>query len=233
VLTPLALRAALRWQAVDEPGERKVQQQAVPYLGGVAIVLAFSVTVLAAAGARAAQGEPPARNSAPWPSCSPPGCSWRSWVWLTTCGGERRLPAAGRGGCRGRRGVSGSGATLIGNPLLDGVATVVWVVLIVNAFNLLDNMDGLSAGVAAIASGTFFVLAVTQGSSSCARCPALDGCASVSCGHNFHGEDLQWATPGSLFLGFLLALMSTRHELVDSRPWWPCSCRLLVLCDWH
>ena len=53
VLTPLALRAALRFRAVDEPGERKVQQQAVPYLGGVAIVAAFSLTVLAAAGLRA------------------------------------------------------------------------------------------------------------------------------------------------------------------------------------
>jgi UDP-GlcNAc:undecaprenyl-phosphate/decaprenyl-phosphate GlcNAc-1-phosphate transferase len=37
-------------------------------------------------------------------------------------------------------------------------ATVIWIVLIINAFNFLDNMDGLSAGVAAIA-GTIFALA--------------------------------------------------------------------------
>ena len=54
VLTPLAMRAALRYQAMDEPGERKAQVQAVPYLGGVAIVVAFSLSVLAAAAVRGA-----------------------------------------------------------------------------------------------------------------------------------------------------------------------------------
>lgn len=90
VLIALALKAALRWKAVDVPGERKVQERAVANLGGVAIVIAFSLTVLAATA-----------------------------VVLT-----------------------GSGATLIGNPVLDGVATVLWVVLIVNALTFSTTWTG-------------------------------------------------------------------------------------------
>jgi UDP-GlcNAc:undecaprenyl-phosphate GlcNAc-1-phosphate transferase len=37
-------------------------------------------------------------------------------------------------------------------PLLTGALSVLWIVLLVNSFNMLDNMDGLSAGVAAIAA---------------------------------------------------------------------------------
>jgi len=49
VLTPLMLRLAVRSGVLDHPGERKGQAAPVPYLGGVAIVGAFSVTVLVAA----------------------------------------------------------------------------------------------------------------------------------------------------------------------------------------
>ncbi len=41
----------------------------------------------------------------------------------------------------------------IENPWITGAASVLWIVGLVNAFNMLDNMDGLSAGVAAIAAG--------------------------------------------------------------------------------
>jgi hypothetical protein len=51
----------------------------------------------------------------------------------------------------------------VGLPWLSFVYTVLWVVGITNAFNLLDNMDGLSAGVAVVASASFFaVAAMTQ-----------------------------------------------------------------------
>jgi UDP-GlcNAc:undecaprenyl-phosphate/decaprenyl-phosphate GlcNAc-1-phosphate transferase len=230
-LTPLALRAALRWQAVDEPGERKVQQQAVPYLGGVAIVIAFSVTVLAAAALRAAQGQPAGSEIGALAVLLATG------VLLALLGlvddlrgvsiGVRLLAEVGAGVVVV---LSGSGATLIGNPLLDGIATVVWVVLIVNAVNLLDNMDGLSAGVAAIASATFFVLAVTQGQFLVAALSAaLAGCAVGFLRHNFHPATIYMGDAGSLFLGFLLAVLATRLELVDSPPLVALFVPLLVL----
>src|SRR3954470_10627115 len=48
VLTPVMLRVALHRSILDVPDDRKAQESPVPYLGGVAIVAAFAVTVLIA-----------------------------------------------------------------------------------------------------------------------------------------------------------------------------------------
>lgn len=219
VLTPVALRAAVRLGVLDAPGERKAQAQAVPYLGGVAIVLAFSVTLLAAAAARAARVEGDSELGTL-------ALLLGTAVLLALLGlvddlrgvsvGLRLFVEVGAGVAVV---LSGSGATIIGNPVLDGLATVLWVVLIVNAMNLLDNMDGLSAGVAAIASSVFFVLAATQGQFLVAALSiALAGCAVGFLKHNYHPAKIYMGDAGSLFLGFLLAVISTRIELVDSPP---------------
>jgi len=220
VLTPLALWAALRVKALDAPGERKAQDQAVPYLGGLAIVAAFSLTILVAAAARGIVGGAAATELDTLAILLGTG------LLLALLGLVDDLRGVGVAfrlfveiGAGVVVVVSGSGATLIGNQVLDGVATVVWVVLVVNAFNLLDNMDGLSAGVAAIAAGTFFVLAVTQGQFLVAALSAaLAGCAVGFLRHNFHPAKIYMGDAGSLFLGFLLAVLATRIELVDSPP---------------
>ena len=49
------------------------------------------------------------------------------------------------------------------SPPISILLTVLWIVLITNAFNFLDNMDGLSAGVAAIAAAIFAVAAMGAG----------------------------------------------------------------------
>ncbi|MHB1846303.1 MAG: hypothetical protein ACYCWW_15880, partial [Deltaproteobacteria bacterium] len=50
VLTPLALAVALRFKILDRPGPAKAHAEAVPYLGGAAIVLSFAAVVLVATG---------------------------------------------------------------------------------------------------------------------------------------------------------------------------------------
>jgi UDP-GlcNAc:undecaprenyl-phosphate/decaprenyl-phosphate GlcNAc-1-phosphate transferase len=52
---------------------------------------------------------------------------------------------------------TGTGTTLVHNHLLQIAIAVVWLVAITNAFNLLDNMDGLAASLAAIAAGFFAI----------------------------------------------------------------------------
>lgn len=215
-LTPLALRLAVRLDVLDVPGDaRKTQDLPVPYLGGVAIVLSFSVTVLAAAALRGAGGE-----------LGTLAALLGTGLVLALLGLVDDL----RGVSVGLRlalevaagvvvVVTGSGATLTGMPAVDAVATVAWVVLIVNAVNLLDNMDGLSAGIAAIASLTFFVLAVVHGQFLVAALSvALAGCAVGFLRHNFHPARIYMGDAGSLFLGFLLAVTATRIELVDTPP---------------
>jgi UDP-GlcNAc:undecaprenyl-phosphate/decaprenyl-phosphate GlcNAc-1-phosphate transferase len=95
---------------------------------------------------------------------------------------------------------------LIPNPFLNLFLTLLWLVGITNAFNLLDNMDGLSAGVAAISSLTTFVFSLIQG------LPAISvlslSILGASLGFlvfNFNPARIFMGDCGSLFLGFTLA----------------------------
>jgi len=85
---------------------------------------------------------------------------------------------------------------------------VVWVAGITNAFNLLDNMDGLAGGVAAIAAIAFFVIAAVNGQFLVAALAiAVAGCALGFLRHNFHPATIYMGDAGSLFLGFMLAVV--------------------------
>jgi UDP-GlcNAc:undecaprenyl-phosphate GlcNAc-1-phosphate transferase len=107
--------------------------------------------------------------------------------------------------------VTGTRAQIFGQPVLDGTVTVLWVVGVVNAFNLLDNMDGLSAGVAAIASLATFVVALINGQFLVATLAlALVGCALGFLRHNFFPARIYMGDAGSLYLGYLLAVLALR-----------------------
>jgi UDP-GlcNAc:undecaprenyl-phosphate GlcNAc-1-phosphate transferase len=215
VLTPLMLRLAVRRDILDVPDDRKAQTSPVPYLGGVAIVLAFTVTVLVA-------GLLVARNA---------GVVSLAWV----LGAAVALSIVGLADdLRGLNpflrlaveigaGVvvyaTDPGIAIPGPHWLDIVITVVWVVGVTNAFNLLDNMDGLSAGVATIAGLTFCVIAGINGQFLVAALSAaVAGCAAGFLRHNFHPAKIYMGDAGSLFLGFLLAALAVRLKLVDAPP---------------
>ena len=91
---------------------------------------------------------------------------------------------------------------------VDALVTVVWVVGITNAFNLLDNMDGLSAGIAVIAALAVFGVALLQHRYLVsALALALAGCAAGFLRANFHPAKIYMGDAGSLFLGFILAVL--------------------------
>ncbi len=101
---------------------------------------------------------------------------------------------------------AGLGFDLIANPFLNLFLTLVWVVGITNAFNLLDNMDGLSAGVAAISAVTTFIFSLIQGlpEISVLSLAVLGGCLAFLI-FNFNPARIFMGDCGSLFLGFTLA----------------------------
>jgi UDP-GlcNAc:undecaprenyl-phosphate/decaprenyl-phosphate GlcNAc-1-phosphate transferase len=214
-LTPLALRLALRFNVFDVPDDRKAQVVPVPYLGGLAIVVAFSISILAAALVRG-----------PGSYVTTLAILLGTGVVLAVTGlidDFRGLGVLPRLVVEVSAGIvvvlTHSGATITGSAPLDAVATVLWVVLVVNAVNLLDNMDGLSAGVAAIASGAFFALAVISGQFLVAALSAaLAGCSVGFLRHNFHPAKIYMGDAGSLFLGFLLAVCATRLDLSGTSP---------------
>lgn len=86
--------------------------------------------------------------------------------------------------------------------------TLLWIVGITNAFNLLDNMDGLTSGVAAVAAFSFAVMGAING---LYIVPVIASALAGSCFgflmHNRHPAKIFMGDAGSMFIGFLLALI--------------------------
>ncbi len=106
--------------------------------------------------------------------------------------------------------LSGVRITLFIPGFLPGcLLTVLWIVALTNAFNFLDNMDGLSAGVAAIASLLFFFTAAyLEQYFVCLILVALAGSALGFLRHNFPPASIFMGDAGSMFLGYMLGCLT-------------------------
>ncbi len=94
---------------------------------------------------------------------------------------------------------------LTGLPILDELIALGWVVGITNAFNLLDNMDGLSSGIAAIAGSFYLVILLESGPTPLAAAVAsFTGAALGFLIYNFQPAKIFMGDSGSLFLGSFL-----------------------------
>jgi len=96
-------------------------------------------------------------------------------------------------------------------PWLSMLVTVLWIVVVTNAMNFIDNMDGYSAGVAAIAGGGFLAATLLQEQWFVAGVLALlvGGCLGFLL-WNFPPAKLFMGDGGSLVVGFLLAFLTIR-----------------------
>ena len=98
---------------------------------------------------------------------------------------------------------------LTGAPELDMLLTLLWFVAFTNAFNLLDNMDGLAAGIAAIAAAFRLVFFQLDGNAEGATSAAiLLGATLGFLVHNRHPARIFMGDAGSMFLGFFVAGLS-------------------------
>jgi UDP-GlcNAc:undecaprenyl-phosphate GlcNAc-1-phosphate transferase len=97
--------------------------------------------------------------------------------------------------------------------------TILWVVGITNAFNLLDNMDGLSAGTGLIASAFLFAFSISvQNAGAAVLSLAVGGAALGFLVYNFNPARIFMGDSGAMFLGFMLsgiALLGTREMASD------------------
>jgi UDP-GlcNAc:undecaprenyl-phosphate/decaprenyl-phosphate GlcNAc-1-phosphate transferase len=92
---------------------------------------------------------------------------------------------------------------------LDVSLTILWIVGLTNAFNLLDNMDGLSSGVAIIAVLGIFGLSLLNGQTTIAlMCLALAGSCLGFLRYNFNPAKIFMGDCGSQFLGYMLATLA-------------------------
>src|SRR6201987_5305297 len=100
---------------------------------------------------------------------------------------------------------------------LDAALTIVWVVGITASFSILDHMDGLCAGVAAMASVFFAMLAYLNGQSLVTTLAAsVLGAAAGFLRWNFKPAKIFMGDGGAMFLGFLMATLGLKLRLDHS-----------------
>lgn len=219
--TPVVRLAIVRIGAIDEPSDRKVHPRATPTMGGIAMwigllaALAISRTLPFFSDMNEGSSEPLAALV----TCSlfvvlGAVDDWKGMNALTKVTGQIFIA-----GVLVLMGVQilfiwlpGDVQLLTVGPDLAVPYTILWVVAIVNAVNLIDGLDGLAAGMVAISAGAFFIYMVrTDSVFGDASAAALLSCitAGICLGFlpwNFHPARIFMGDTGAMLLGMLLAI---------------------------
>ncbi len=121
----------------------------------------------------------------------------------------------------------------IENYYITVLLSAIWIVVIINAFNFLDNMDGLSAGIAVITSSILFVAAAASGQVFIgAFMLAFIGTLLGFLVFNFPPAKIFMGDAGSLVVGFFVALLTLRTTYYNqalSQRWYPVFVPLIVM----
>jgi UDP-GlcNAc:undecaprenyl-phosphate GlcNAc-1-phosphate transferase len=201
--TPVVRRLALRLGIIDQPAARKVHQSPIPLLGGVAIYGAFIIALLLL-GRRFRVNEVVSILV---------GASLVSFlgVWDDQRGLSPLLKLLGQFLAASILVLAGVRVGTFPWQALNIAATLVWIVAITNAMNLLDNMDGLSGGVGVVAAAFFLLLAAMNGQYLVgALSAALVGACLGFLIYNFNPASIFMGDAGALFLGFVLAVVGIK-----------------------
>jgi len=213
LLTPFVRKWATRFGAVDLPNARRPHAVPTPRAGGVAVIIGFHIACLAAL-------------VFPWPEVA--GGLDRSWWGQFTLSSLvlllvgliddlRGLPPLVKlaGQTISATIVALSGVrfgSLLGFELpvwLDCALVVIWILAAINAFNLIDGLDGLASGLAIISAAGLCGIFILQ------RLPGnvliLLGLIGACLGflrYNFHPASIFLGDTGSMFLGLVLGTIS-------------------------
>jgi len=225
-LVPLVRRLAIKREVLDTPGAHKSHSTPVPYLGGVAMVVAFSLAVVAGAIVRQDLSFSGGLVTFNRGLVLDRGASTLGELFLilglalglSVMGLVDDLKGLNPFLRLGIEIVVAASVIAYGiqftSPLPDGIdaiITMIWIVGITNALNLLDNTDGLAAGVTGIAGAAFFILAYANDQPFTALLAI--GLAGITLGFlrsNFHPAKIYMGDAGSLYLGFLLSYIGLK-----------------------
>jgi len=199
---------------MDQPGERRIHQTAIPRAGGMAIWLSFLLVI---AGCLASG----------WLKPGGP----LSWAWLSAFATASTVLMMA-GFFDDRRGLSPwvklgmhvlaptifflmhpmqLGIFPRGWPIAcDGLAFVMWSVVLINAFNLIDGLDGLCGGLAAVSTVGMAGLALANRQAEAALMLLVMGGAILGfLKYNFNPARIFLGDAGSMLIGFFLATAAT------------------------
>lgn len=213
LLTPLVRHLARRYGVVDLPNERRPHKQPTARGGGVAVVLGVHVACLMAL-------------YFPWPQLA--GGLTLNW-WRHFVAASLILLVVGLvDDIRGLRPLiklagqtiaaifMASAGTHFGRFFgiqfpagLDMVFAVFWLLAVINAFNLIDGLDGLASGLACISSAGLCGIFIIQGyPGNTLVVVGLIGACLAFLRYNFHPASIFLGDTGSMFLGFMLGAIS-------------------------
>ncbi|NLG33543.1 MAG: undecaprenyl/decaprenyl-phosphate alpha-N-acetylglucosaminyl 1-phosphate transferase [Syntrophomonadaceae bacterium] len=207
VLMPLVIKLSYKIGAVDRPNGRKVHSTTMPRLGGVAIFLSFGLCLILF-------------FDLPKPFW---GIVWGALIIFLTGVLDDIMQISPRIKLIGQIAAatvaisSGIVVEFVTNPF-NGLLnlgyfsiplTMLWIVGISNAINLIDGLDGLAAGVSGIAAATMGIIAYFQGQSLAALAAFLLLAAILGfLPYNFYPARTFMGDGGSNFLGFILGCLA-------------------------
>jgi len=220
VLTPLLRRFCESFRLVDEPqDERRVHRKAVPRLGGIAIFLSMLIALffLAMVNNLLTQTlRPDLRAIVVFVVCG--FLVLLLGVYDDLRGASAVVKFAGLAAVTmlfyalGGR-IEGLSIPFVGgialHPILGFLLTMIWVVGIANAFNLIDGVDGLASGSALFSSLVLLSVSLVQGKTMVVVIAlVLTGALAGFLRYNFNPASIFLGDSGSLFVGFALAALS-------------------------
>ncbi len=198
---------ALRWNVVDTPGAHRAHTQPVALLGGAAVLLVSSTISLLILPNPGVLGYTLLVSA--WMAI------WGLWDDLNPLPSGTKLALQ----IMAALGLIASG-TQVHLPLPEPVnllLTVLWIVGVCNAINLLDNMDGLAGGISAIAMLFFVVMALDNKQWELAILAAATLGALLGFLHlNFAPASIYLGDSGSLYLGLMAASLSLQLKFPDN-----------------
>lgn len=221
-LTKISCNIAPKLGFIDQPSERKFHTEPVPLMGGIAIALSFFTIILLNLFVIKI-----------WPQIVPgeikaflPGIGLRlGWLTAVLLGG---IMIAAIGLIDDKKDlapfwkllVQFIAAVLIAsvgirikifitNESISFIMTILWIMIITNAFNLLDNMDGISAGISVISSLILFIVAIIlNGYFIATLLSVFMGSVLGFLFFNFPKAKLFMGDCGSMFVGFIISVVT-------------------------
>ena len=227
VLTPLAARLAVAWGWMDEPdGRRKLHRSPVPAVGGVAVFVGFAVAVALLQLLERYVGADLTSFRELWVPLVLTGLCV-SLIGLVD--DARGVPPVAKlsvqAGAATYLYVNGFHISQFSNPFGSAIdlgmlafpVTLLWLVGMSNAFNLIDGMDGLAAGLALVSTlGLLTAATVNERWETVLVSGALAGALLGFLPYNFNPARVFLGDCGALPVGFVLAAIAVKSSIKAS-----------------
>ena len=210
-ITPLVIKLAIKFGALDVPKDnRRVHKTPIPLIGGLAIYFAFVVTVIIfipltkqiigiLLGGTFITISGLIDDIKPMRAKIKLSLQIIAAIIVVSFGVNIKFVSNPFGGAEGMLDIG----------WLSIPATIFWIVGVTNAFNLIDGLDGLAAGIASISCITLLVISLANGRMTAVMLTAtLAGSTIGFLPYNFNPAKIFMGDTGAQFLGFLLAAIS-------------------------